>query len=55
MIPDSVDYYSAFIAEMILTYLIILVIFQTACTNGDHGEALAKSMSSPIAVGNISK
>lgn len=45
------SYGSAWMAEIILTYIVIFTIFQSAETNGEPGEALAATVSSPLAVG----
>jgi len=47
----TASYGSGWITEIILTYIVIFIIFQTAETNGEPGEALAATVSSPLAVG----
>jgi len=50
-IGKEATYGSAWCAEILLTYIVIFIIFQTAETNGEPGEALAATLSSPLAVG----
>ena len=49
----TASYGSGWITEIILTYIVIFIIFQTAETNGEPGEALAATVSSPLAVGKF--
>lgn len=50
-IGSTCSYSAAWWAEIVLTYIVIFIIFQTADTNSEPGEALAATLSSPLAVG----
>lgn len=50
-IGKDATYESAWCAEILLSYIVFFIIFQTAESNGEPGEALAATLSSPLAVG----
>jgi len=50
-IGKEATYGSAWVAEILLSYIVFFIIFQTAESNGEPGEALAATLSSPLAVG----